>query len=131
MESYFGRIPSMIGNGPESISELLWAPLTDISEDDTEFLVKCELPEVKKKDGKITVENGTLRIVGERNAEKKEKHKKYHRVERSYGSFERIFTLPEGADVANVSADFRDGMLTVRVPKMAGAKSKSVEVKVT
>lgn len=130
LESFFGRVPAIPGNGGEAITEALWAPLTDITEDDKEFLVKVELPEMKKEDVKVTVENGTLRISGERKAEKEEKTRKYHRVERSYGSFERAFTLPEGADGTKVSADYKDGVLKVRLPKTPTAKPKAVEVKV-
>ena len=71
-----------------------WTPLVDITEDDKEYLIKAELPEVKKEDVKLTVENGTLTITGERKFEKEEKGKKYHRMERAYGSFMRSFTLP-------------------------------------
>lgn len=131
LENFFGRTATMAGNGGEAISEGLWAPLTDITEDDKEFLVKVELPEMKKEDVKVTVENGVLRICGERKAEKEEKTKKYHRIERSYGSFERAFTLPAGADGAKVNADYKDGMLTVHLPKTPEAKPKAVEVKVT
>jgi HSP20 family protein len=130
LESFFGRTPAIAGNGEESITEQLWAPLTDITEDEKEFLVKVELPEMKKEDVKVTVENGTLRITGERKAEKEEKTKKYHRIERSYGAFERAFTLPDGADGNKVSADYKDGVLTVRLPKSAAAKPKAIEVKV-
>jgi HSP20 family protein len=129
LESFFGRVPAIAGNGGESITEQLWAPLTDITEDDKEFVVECELPAMKKEDVKVTVDNGMLRISGERKAEKEEKNKKYHRIERSYGSFERAFTLPEGADGAKVSADYKDGVLTVRLPKSPTAKPKAVEVK--
>jgi HSP20 family protein len=130
LESFFGRVPAIAGNGGEAITETLWAPLTDITEDDKEFLVKVELPAMKKEDVKVTVENGMLRITGERKAEKEEKTKKYHRIERSYGTFERSFTLPDGADGTKVSADYKDGMLTVRLPKTAEAKTKAIEVKV-
>lgn len=130
LESFFGRGPATAGNGGEHITEELWAPVTDITEDDKEFVVKAELPDMKKEDVKVTVENGTLRISGERKAEKEEKTKKYHRIERSYGAFERIFALPEGADGTKVSADYKDGMLTVHLPKTAEAKPKAIEVKV-
>jgi len=130
LENIFGRAPAIAGNGGEHITEELWAPVTDITEDDKEFLVKVELPEMKKEDVKVTVENGTLRISGERKAEKEEKTKKYHRIERSYGAFERIFGLPDGADGTKVSADYKDGMLTVHLPKTAEAKPKAIEVKV-
>jgi HSP20 family protein len=130
LESFFNRVPAMKGNGEEPITERLWEPLTDITEDDKEFLVKVELPEMKREDVKVTVENGTLRISGERKAEKEEKNKKYHRIERSYGSFLRAFTLPEGADGTKVSADYKDGVLKVHLPKTAEAKTKAIEVKV-
>jgi len=129
-ERLFGRTPAIAGNGGEHITEELWAPATDITEDDKEFVVKVELPEMKKEDVKVTVENGTLRISGERKAEKEEKTKKYHRIERSYGAFARIFALPDGADGTKVSADYKDGMLTVRLPKTPEAKPKAIEVKV-
>jgi HSP20 family protein len=130
LESFFGRVPGIAGNGGEAISEALWAPLTDITEDDKEFVLKCELPDMKREDVKVTVENGTLRITGERKAEKEEKTKKYHRIERSYGSFERAFSLPDGADGTKINADYKNGMLTVRLPKTAEAKPKAIEVKV-
>jgi HSP20 family protein len=110
-------VPPGNGHGQESITESLWEPLTDITEDGKEFLVKLELPGMKKEDVKVTVENGTLRISGERKAEKEEKTKKYHRIERSYGAFERTFTLPAGADGSKVNADYKDGVLTVHLPK--------------
>jgi HSP20 family protein len=126
----FGRTPQIAGNGNEAISLAAWEPLVDIAEDDKEFLVKVEVPEMKKEDVKVTVENGTLRISGERKAEKEEKNRKYHRIERSYGSFLRAFTLPDGADGTKVSAQYKDGVLSVHLPKTAEAKPKSVEVKV-
>ena len=85
---------------------------------------------MKKDDVKVTVENGVLNITGERKFEKEQKDKKYHRIERSYGSFFRSFTLPEGADGAKVSAEFKDGVLKVRLPKDGKAKGKALEVKV-
>ena len=130
LERLFNRAPAIAGHGDEPITERLWEPLTDITEDDKEFLVKVELPEMKKEDVKGTVENGVLRISGERKAEKEEKTTKYHRIERSYGSFLRAFTLPDGADGTKVSADYKDGVLKVRLPKSAEATPKSIEVKV-
>jgi HSP20 family protein len=89
------------------------------------------LPDVKKEDVKVTVENGVLTIAGERRFEKEEKKKKYHRVERAYGSFVRSFALPDLAAADKVKAEFKDGMLTVHVPKSERAKAKQVEVKVS
>jgi HSP20 family protein len=116
--------------GQEPIAVAEWAPLVDISEDDREYLIKAEMPEVKKEDVKVTAEAGTLTISGERKFEKKEKGKKYHRVERSYGSFVRNFSLPDDASPAQVSAEFKDGVLTVHLAKTEKAKPQLVEVKV-
>jgi HSP20 family protein len=116
--------------GKEAMTVAEWVPLVDIVEDEKEYLIKAELPEVKKEDVKVTVEDDVLTITGERKYEKEEKGKKYHRVERAYGSFERSFTLPEDADGSKVSAEFKDGILKVRLPKSEKAKPKAVEVKV-
>jgi HSP20 family protein len=103
----------------------------DISEDDHEFLVKAELPEMKKEDVKVSVENGELTISGERKFEKEEKNKKYHRVERSYGSFARSFTLPDNVNADKVTAEFKEGLLQVHLPKQETAKPKAVQVAVS
>ena len=127
----FGLTPARVGNSDkEAMTIAQWAPSVDISEDDKEWLVKADLPEVKKEDVKVTVENGVLTITGERKFEKEEKDKKYHRIERSYGNFLRSFTLPEGADGGKVAAEFKDGVLKVHLPKSEKAKPKAVEVKV-
>jgi HSP20 family protein len=128
LSSLFGRTP-LRGLGEEAITVSEWTPLVDISEDDKEYLIKAELPEVKKEDVKVTVENGVLTITGERKFEKEEKGKKYHRVERAYGSFLRSFTLPEGAAADKISAEFKDGVLKVHLAKSTEAKPKSVNVK--
>ena len=107
-----------------------WTPLVDIIEDNNEYLVKAELPELKKEEVKVNVENGQLTISGERKSEKEEKGKKFHRIERSYGSFLRSFTLPESVNADTVSAEFKDGVLSVHLPKDEKAKPKSIEVKV-
>src|SRR5213082_3161840 len=130
LSTLFGR-PQRRGNGREEITLPEWTPLADIAEDEKEYLIKAELPEMKKEDVKVTVENGVLTIAGERKFEKEEKNKKYHRVERSYGSFVRSFALPDLADANKVKAEFKDGMLTVHVPKSERAKAKQVEVKVS
>ena len=93
--SAFNTTSSRRGNGQESLAAAEWMPLVDIAEDDKEYLITAELPEVKKEDVKVTMENGVLTVTGERKFEKEEKNKKYHRVERSYGSFARSFALPD------------------------------------
>jgi HSP20 family protein len=128
---FFGLSPARLTNGEkEAMTVTEWAPAVDITEDDKEWLVKADLPEVKKEDVKVTIENGVLTVTGERKLEKEEKNKKYHRIERSYGSFLRSFTLPDAADGSKVSADFKDGVLTVHLPKGEKARPKAVEVKV-
>jgi HSP20 family protein len=107
-----------------------WAPIVDIQESDKEYLVKAELPEVKKDDVKVNINDGVLTLEGERHQEKEEKNKKFHRVERSYGKFVRCFTMPEDADDKKVQADFKDGVLNVHIGKSEAAKPKAIEVKV-
>jgi HSP20 family protein len=129
---FFGLAPARVPNGSkESMTTAEWAPSVDISEDEKEWLVKTDLPEVKKEDVKITVENGVLTITGERKFEKEEKDKKYHRIERAYGNFVRSFTLPDAADGSKVNAEFKDGVLKVHLPKSEKARPKAVEVKVS
>ena len=132
LNTLFGRAPvRKNGDKEEALTVAEWAPLVDITEDDKEYLIKAELPEVKKEDIKLTVDEDVLTITGERKYEKEEKGKKYHRVERAYGSFMRSFTLPEDADGSKVSADCKDGLLKVHLPKSERAKPKSIEVKVS
>jgi HSP20 family protein len=129
--SLFSRSPGHLSEGQEEqIAVPEWAPLVDISEDDKEYLIKAELPEVKKEDVKVTAEDGTLTIMGERKFEKEEKGKKYHRIERSYGSFVRNFSFPDDASPSKVSAEFKDGLLTVHLAKTLKAKPTHIEVKV-
>ncbi len=127
----FSRTPvSGDAAGEESITFSDWAPLVDITEDDREYLIKVELPEVKKEDVKVTLENGVLTLSGERKFEKEEKGRRYHRVERAYGHFGRSFTLPDDAEGEHVSAEFKDGVLRVHVSKSEKARPRSIDVKV-
>jgi HSP20 family protein len=132
LSTLFGRMPLRRpdGHGREEITLADWTPLADITEDEKEYLIKAELPEMKKEDVKVTVENGVLTISGERKFEKEEKKKKYHRVERGYGTFVRSFTLPDDADANKVKAEFKNGLLTVHLPKSEHAKPKHIEVNV-
>lgn len=130
LSTVFGRSPVLAGDRKESITVAEWSPLVDIAEDEKEYLVKAEIPEMKKEDIKINIHDDVLTISGERKYEKEEKGKKYHRVERSYGSFMRSFTLPEDADGSKVTAEYKDGLLKVHLPKSEKAKPKSIEVKI-
>jgi len=121
------RIPE--GQQPLITSE--WAPAVDIVEDEHEYLIKAELPEVNKDDVKVTLENGVVTIKGERKLEKEEKNKKYHRVERSYGCFERSFSIPEDAAPDRVAADFKEGLLQVHLTKTEEKRPQHIEVAVS
>ena len=131
LSSLFGRAPiRKDGAKQEALRVAEWAPLVDITEDEKEYLIKAEVPEVKKEEVKVAVQNDVLTISGERKYEQEEKTKKYHRLERAYGSFARSFTVPEDADPERVSADFKDGLLKVHLPKSEKARPKSIEVQV-
>lgn len=131
LATLFGRAPvKNSGEMREAMSVAQWAPLVDISEDDKEYLIKAELPDVKREEVKVSVQNDVLNITGERKYEKEEKNKKVHRIERAYGNFARTFAIPDDADAEHVSAEFRDGILHVHLPKSAKVKPKTVEVKV-
>jgi HSP20 family protein len=107
-----------------------WAPVVDIEETDQEYLIKAELPDVRKEEVKVQVLEGVLTIEGERKREKEEKGKRYHKVERAYGKFVRQFALPTQVEADKVKAEFKDGMLNVHLPKTAEAKPRAVDVKV-
>jgi HSP20 family protein len=130
LSTWFGR-PLRRRNGEqEALTVAEWSPLVDIEESEKEYLIKAEIPEMKKEDVKITVQDDVLSISGERKSEKEEKGKKYHRVERSYGSFLRSFTLPDDADGTKITAEYKDGVLRLHLPKSEQAKPKAIEVKV-
>ena len=122
--------PSLRNSGKENLTVADWMPTVDISETEGEYLIKAELPEVRKEDVKVTVENGVLTLQGERRQEKEEKGKRFHRVERSYGSFVRSFTLPESVDEGSVKAEYKDGVLNLHLPKSEKVKPKAIDVKV-
>jgi HSP20 family protein len=131
LSTVFGPARSAAGGDKkEAIAVTEWSPLVDITEDDKEFVVKAEIPEMKKEDIKINVHDDVLTISGERKYEKEETNKKYHRVERAYGRFMRSFTLPEDADGTRVMAEYKDGLLNVHLPKSEKAKPKSIEVEI-
>jgi HSP20 family protein len=122
MERFFGQ-----ENGKPRSGEV-WAPRVDVEETDKEILVKADLPGVDPKNIEITVENGVLMVRGEKNEEKEEKKKNYHRIERFAGSFYRAIQLPPGADTEKVSAASANGVVTVTIPKKAEAQPKKVTV---
>ena len=107
-----------------------WAPSVDIYETDNELVLKADLPEVELKDLDVRVENQTLTIAGERKFERKENAKGYHRVERSYGRFARSFAVPTAFDTEKIGASFKNGVLTVTLPKRDAAKPRQVKVEI-
>jgi HSP20 family protein len=126
----FARPAASQTSGKETMIVADWTPSVDISETEGEYQIKAEIPDVKKEDVKVTVEDGVLTIQGERKHEKEEKGKKFHRIERSYGSFVRTFSLPDVIEEEKVKADFKDGVLNLHLPKSEKAKPKAIEVKV-
>jgi HSP20 family protein len=126
----FGR--SELGrSGFDTMTSTDWAPAVDIAETPEEYVVKADLPDTKKEDIKVFVEDNMLRIAGERKQEKEEKSKKLHRTERYYGSFMRAFTLPDNVDAAKLEAKYANGVLEVHLPKNAKAQIKPVEIKIS
>ena len=123
-----GRQPR--GFEGEDIAFGEWAPAADVQETDTEYVIKADLPEVKKEDVKVEFEDGVLTVEGERKQEKEEKGKTFHKIERGYGKFVRRFALPTEVEAARVSAEFKEGVLNVHLPKSANGKPKATVVKV-
>jgi HSP20 family protein len=129
---FLGGFPNRIGTGETpSLTVADWSPEVDISEDAHGYLLKADLPEMKKDDVRVTVEDGILSVSGERKCQKEDQKKKFHRIERSFGTFRRSFTLPEDADSTKVTAEFREGVLKVHLPTTPVARSKATQVKVT
>src|SRR3954453_13811360 len=108
-----------------------WTPSVDIYETENDLVLKADLPEVNPENVDIQIENGTLTLKGERRFEQEKNGKGYHRIERSYGSFLRAFSLPETVDPENVKADYKAGTLTVTLAKKEVAKPKTVKIDVS
>jgi HSP20 family protein len=126
----FGE-PSFARTGENGMSFSGWSPAVDVQETDKEYLIKADLPDVKKEDVKVELLDGTLTIEGERQQEKEEKGKTFHKIEREYGKFLRRFAMPSEVDASKVQADFKNGVLNVHLPKSATAKPKAIDVKVS
>jgi len=134
LEGFHTRLNRLFGESPARFDDegllTTWAPPVDIQETEHEYAVKADLPDMKKDDVKVELNDGVLTVKGERKQEKEEKGKRFHRIERTYGEFVRRFVLPTEVDAAKVAADFNDGVLTVHLPKTAESKPKAIEVKV-
>ena len=115
----------------EAFSRSAWVPAVDIYETDAhEVVLKAELPEMKREDISVTFENGVLTLKGERKFEQETKQENYHRVERRHGTFSRSFTLPNTVDASRISAAYKDGILTIRLPQREEAKPKQIDVNI-
>jgi HSP20 family protein len=127
MERLFDRF--LEPSWPEMPALGEWEPKVDVSENKDAIIVKAEIPGVEQKDISLSLQDGVLTIKGEKQDEKEEKDKRYHRVERSYGAFARAFRLPGAVDASRVTATFKDGVLTVTLPKTAEAKGTMIPIK--
>lgn len=133
LSALLGTSPSRFSTGDCAAAKTAtWSPRVDIVEDESEYLIKADLPAVDKNDVKVTVEDGVLTVSGERKSEKTEENdgKTYHRVERVFGSFTRQFNLPEEVDAAKVKATYNDGVLEVHLPKSPEAKPQQIDIKI-
>lgn len=133
IEDMFDRYTKAVGwpqGGSQEMVSGDWAPRVDIAENPESFVIKAEIPEVKKEDVQVTLENGLLTIRGQRKQETETKDTKIHRIERHYGSFMRTFTLPENVDESKINASFKDGMLIVNLGKSEKASPKSIAINV-
>lgn len=106
-----------------------WRPALDIEETDNEFIVRMDLPGMNKKDIHVSVDNNVLTIRGERRREREDKDRNYYCAERFYGQFQRSFTLPTDIDENKIHAEYKDGVLTITLPKTEEARARVVEIK--
>ena len=107
-----------------------WAPLADVSENEGEYVIKAEVPEVRKEDVSVTVQDGVLTLSGERKQEQREENERVHRVERYYGSFARRFALPENADEQGIRAECRDGVIVIHIPKQKQVEQQPRQIQI-
>ena len=127
-ELFHNRLASVLGG--EGVQSVARSPVVDIEETELNYLIRAELPGLSKEKVKVTVEDGVLTLSGERDLERKVEGKTFHHIERSHGTFTRSFTLPENAEAESVSANYKDGLLEIRVAKSEEALPKSIEVRV-
>ena len=124
-EPFFGRFNFLEDELPSGT----WAPAVDVAEEGDKILVKVEVPGVDEKDLKINFEDGLLTVTGERQFERKDE-RNYHRIERSYGTFTRSFTLPRTVDPNSITASYRNGILEIEIPKKEEAKPRQIAINV-
>ena len=134
LDDMFARMPPLLARWPrlsssgETTAE--WSPSVDISETDGEYLLKAQLPAVKREDVHLTYDDGMLTISGERRQETEQKGEKFHRIESFHGSFSRSFSLPDAINASAIRAEAKDGVVTVHVPKSRAEAKKPTEIKI-
>ena len=128
MNELFERTMRRRADEEEGLAARAWSPAVDIYETDEKMVIKAELPGLKKEDIDIEIRDNTLTLKGERKFEKEIKQENYHRVERTYGSFQRSFTLPSTVKQEAIEATFKDGILEVSLPKAEEAKPKQIRI---
>ncbi len=132
VDAMFNRLP-FFGFGRPRLGKgeyFEWSPTVDISETDTEYLIRAALPAVRKEDVEVTYEDGLLTLRGERRQEEREKDEKFHKIESYYGNFLRSFALPDAIEAEAIKAESRDGVLTIHVPKAKTEMKKATTIKV-
>jgi len=124
------RLFSSLFGGASEGREGFWSPVVDIEEDNENIMVKAEIPGMKKEDIQVSVQGNMLNITGERKQESETKNKTFHRVERAYGRFSRMITLPTDVDSDKVKASYKDGILNITLPKPESIKPKNIDVEI-
>lgn len=132
LEEMSNRLNRVFGRdlGAETKGTALWAPPVDVKENNEAYILEAELPDMKKEDIKIEIRDGVLTLMGERKREAETKGEKYHRVERSYGTFTRSFSLPDNVDPNKVVATYDHGVLDIMLAKTATTKPRNLEIKI-
>jgi len=124
-EPFLGRFNYL----EDELKTCTWAPAVDVAEEKDKILVRVEVPGINEKDLKISFEDGLLTVSGERQFERKD-DRNYHRIERTYGTFTRTFSLPRTVDSGAIAANYRDGILEIEIPKLEEAKPKQIQISV-
>ncbi len=136
LEDLQSRLTRLFGESPfprateQEMAFAGWAPAVDVQETEKEYVIKADLPDVKKEDMKVEFLDGALTIEGERHQEKEEKGKTFHKIEREYGKFLRRFAFPNGVDAEKLQAEFKNGVLSVHLPKVVATTPKAITVNV-
>ena len=136
LDDVLDRYHQLLGNRSPARSQALdpgidWRPAADVVENDEEYVIKAELPEVQREDVDVRLENGVITITGERRFQRSSDEEKHHRIESFYGKFARSFSLPDDVDASRINAESKDGVLRVHLPKSKIEKPHSVKIDVS